>query len=266
MKKKLLFLSVVFLIAPLGFFLEARQSRGLPNSLGMKMIRIAPGTFPMDSSIKRDLWNEQPVHEVTISHTFNISKTEVTVEQFRQFKPDFEGTPSNAPYASGMSWHHAKAFTEWLSRKEGKPYRVPTEAESKYVARAGSDDPQSQAKNQLEKPNAWGVKNMLAGPREWCLDWFGEYPSVNQIDPVGPEGRTDLEATRVYRVVLPELEWEVRFKRVFANRFKQMTAAEAARLVARCKFTFTDAMAKYVDALTQKGITLEAQVRKLAGE
>jgi hypothetical protein len=70
----------------------------------------------------------------------------------------------------------------------------------------------------------------------------------------------------VYRVVLPELEWEVRFKRVFANRFKQMTAAEAARLVARCKFTFTDAMAKYVDALTQKGITLEAQVRKLAGE
>jgi formylglycine-generating enzyme required for sulfatase activity len=49
-----------------------------------------------------------------------------------------------------------------------------------------SDDPQPQAKGQADKANAWGVRNMLAGAREWCLDWFGEYQPGKQVDPVGP--------------------------------------------------------------------------------
>jgi hypothetical protein len=155
------------------------------NSLGMTLVRVEAGTFPMGSEISRALWNEQPVHEVTISQPFSIMETEVTVEQFRRFRKDFEGTSAFAPYAAGVSWADAVAFAEWLSKKEGKPYRLPTEAEWEYMARAGSDDA-STAVRELDQPNAWGVKNMLSGPREWCHDWFGEYPAESQVDPVGP--------------------------------------------------------------------------------
>jgi formylglycine-generating enzyme required for sulfatase activity len=187
MKRKHLVLIAALIFLSPGSGIPIQQPATFSNSLGMKMIRIEPGTFPMGTSTTRDLWYEQPVHEAAITQEFFISETEVTLEQYRRFKPDFEGTSTHRPYAAGLSWHDAAAFTEWLSRREGKPYRLPTEAEWEYVARAGSGDVQSQAKDQPEKQNTWGVKNMLAGAREWCLDWFGEYPAGKQTDPVGPE-------------------------------------------------------------------------------
>jgi formylglycine-generating enzyme required for sulfatase activity len=126
------------------------------------------------------------VHSVTISRPFYIAETEVTAEQFRRFRPDFQGTPAYVPYAAGVSWHEAVAFAGWLSRKERKSYRLPTEAEWEYVA-GGSNEAAAQARDQLGTPNAWGVKNMLAGAREWCLDWFDDYPAADQVDPLGPE-------------------------------------------------------------------------------
>jgi hypothetical protein len=185
MKRTPLFAFAAAVLATAVISIDAQQVTGR-NTLGMNLVRIAPGTFRMGNVATRDTWEEQPVHQVTISEPFLISETEVTLAQYRQFKPDFEGTASFAPLAAGMTWHDAKAFTEWLSRKEGKPYRLPTEAEWEYVARAGSDDAQAQARGRLDSANAWGVKNMLAGAREWCLDWFGEYPPGDQVDPLGP--------------------------------------------------------------------------------
>ena len=159
------------------------------NSVGIKMVKIGPGSFEMGSTLGRDYWDEQPVHKVTISRAFYISETEITAKQFRLFKAEFVGTAKHLPYAAGVSWYEATAFCQWLSKKEGKVYRLPTEAEWEYACRAGSTSLYSSGDRPPRggRANAWGLKNMHRGVREWCLDWHGEYPAAAQVDPVGPE-------------------------------------------------------------------------------
>lgn len=161
------------------------QPQFYANSIGIKMIQIESGKFQMGD--ENGQWDEQPVHRVTISQPFFISETEITIEQFQQFRPEFEGTEKYAPYASGVSWYDAMAFCDWLSQKEGKPYRLPTEAEWEYACRAGTTAPFSSGDKppDPETPNRWGIKNMHTGVLEWCLDWYGDYPHGDQTDPVG---------------------------------------------------------------------------------
>jgi len=125
----------------------------ITNSIGMKLMPIPPGSFQMgqegsqtDYEMKkhpeesdRADWDEKPVHQVNISRPFHIGATEVTVEQYRQFDPEYrkgKGLPDEA--ANGISWHKAVEFCQWLSKKEGKAYRLPTEAEWEYACRAGT--------------------------------------------------------------------------------------------------------------------------------
>src|SRR5689334_8859588 len=95
------------------------------NSIGMEMVRIAPGSFEMgvdstpisaallkgpsgviyDRPSDQGDYDEAPVHKVTITQPFWIGVTEVTSEQFRRFRPEFRGNPYYAPYASGVSWN-----------------------------------------------------------------------------------------------------------------------------------------------------------------
>ena len=169
------------------------------NSIGMKMVAIAPGAFMMGAetngfnlgektSESKDapLWDESPRHKVNITRGFRMSEQEVTVEQYRQFRPDFQPAGFFAPYATGVSWDDAMAFCKWLSAKEGKPCRLPTEAEWEYACRAGTKtifwSGDAPPKNDV---NPWGLKNMQSGPAEWCYDWHGEYPAAEQTDPVG---------------------------------------------------------------------------------
>ncbi len=132
------------------------------NSVGMKLMPIQPGTFtmgqdgpPLEDYLGqkriKELYNvkdridfdEKPAHKVTITRPFQIGVTEVTVAQYRQFDPEFKkndpkSKPADDDAASGVTWDKAVAFCEWLSKKEGKTYRLPTEAEWEYACRAGT--------------------------------------------------------------------------------------------------------------------------------
>ncbi len=137
----------------------------------LNMITIPGGTFQMGSNNAGT--SEKPVHTVTVS-TFQMSKTEVTVKQFREFINDTDYKPvsetgggsyfyngakdqweihTNVTWkndASGLnlanethpvlhiSYNDALEFCSWLSKKEGKRYRLPTEAEWEYAAGGGS--------------------------------------------------------------------------------------------------------------------------------
>src|SRR5204862_2030100 len=94
------------------------------NSIGIVMARIEPASFDMGvDSVPLDAWliqgisgssydrqsakgdsDEVPVHKVTISTPFWIGVTEITADQFRQFRPDYRSDAHYAPYATGVSW------------------------------------------------------------------------------------------------------------------------------------------------------------------
>jgi formylglycine-generating enzyme required for sulfatase activity len=108
-----------------------------------------------------------------------------------------------------VSWNDAQAFVRWLSQKERKDYRLPTEAEWEYACRAGTRTRYSFGDNPVElrdyawyqentgflghpvgskHPNAFGLWDMHGNVEEWCSDGFqADYYTVGaQIDPRGP--------------------------------------------------------------------------------
>ncbi len=194
------------------------------NSLGMKLVAINSGNFLM-GSVNGDL-DEKPIHKVKISRDFYMGAYEVTNKQYEKYDPShkelrgkmgFSKTDNEA--AVFISWQDATNFCRWLSEKEGLPYRLPTEAEWEYSARAGTATeyftgdrlPEVYHKNQREswypetepgkvhpgdvmslkagngEPNAWGLYDMHGNVEEWCLDWYGPYEAYEQTDPIGRE-------------------------------------------------------------------------------
>jgi len=93
-----------------------------------------PSTLGQSPVFENGDADEKPVHEVRITYDFYVSETEITAAQFCEFHEHHEDTGMFSPYAAGVSWEDAAEYCRWLSAKEGKSYRLPTD----YVTVEGS--------------------------------------------------------------------------------------------------------------------------------
>jgi formylglycine-generating enzyme required for sulfatase activity len=108
------------------------------------MAELPPGSFTMGDNTGDP--SSRPVHRVTLGRGFAISKTVITAGQWRACvaaggcKPVVElaGAPDDSP-ARNVSWEDAQDYVAWLSKTAGRPYRLPSEAEWEYAARAGTE-------------------------------------------------------------------------------------------------------------------------------
>lgn len=185
------------------------------NSLDMELVQIPAGSFYMGSHGVAENQDEAPLHSVTISKPFLMGATEVTNAQYEYFDPQhkllrgkFGLSKADDEAVIFVSYYDAKAFCEWLSAKEGKTYRLPTEAEWEYACKAGTylkywmDDglPAIYQKKQnhvwgidttinlqvgTTPANPFGLHDMHGNVEEWCDDWYGFYCIDSQTDPIG---------------------------------------------------------------------------------
>ena len=187
------------------------------NHLGMKFAWIPPGAFLMGSPPNEpDRSDDETQHKVTLTKGFHLGIHQVTQAQWQavmgsnpsKFKGD-----GNLP-VENVSWNDCVAFCEALGKKDGKTYRLPTEAEWEYACRAGTTTPfhfgdtisANQANydgnstygngkkgvyRQKTTPvggfpaNVWGLYDMHGNVLEWCADWFGPYREGDLRDPQG---------------------------------------------------------------------------------
>ena len=172
-----------------------------------ELVVIPAGTFRMGCVSGRDCEDDEvPVHEVEVS-SFALGAYEVTFEEYDRFAAATGGTrPEDRGWGRGgrpvidVSWEDATAYAEWLSAETGERYRLPSESEWEYAARAGSatrygwgddigrnrancagcsgrwDDADRTAPTGSFVANAWGVHDMHGNVREWVEDcWHENY-------------------------------------------------------------------------------------------
>jgi len=176
------------------------QDRLQDGSLGPEMQLIPPGEFLMgsgddDPSAKPD---EKPRRPMAITRAFALGRFPVTFEEYDRFvaatghkRPDDAGWGRGRRPVINVSWQDAVACCNWLSEQTGCRYRLSTEAEWEYAARAGTqtqwfhgDDPatcdaygwyQENASGRThpvgeKQANPWDLYDMLGNVGEWCLD------------------------------------------------------------------------------------------------
>jgi formylglycine-generating enzyme required for sulfatase activity len=209
------------------------------------MIVIPAGTFTMGSAEddKSHEIDESPQHEVTFDHAFSVGKLEVTRGQYAKFVADsgYAVAPSCSIKTAGefidtpgknfndvgfsqtddhpvacVSWEDAKAYTDWLSKKTGREYRLLSEAEWEYVARAGAGPimislsdgiaPSKDTANfgsEATKPagslkgNDFGLFDIIGNVAEWTNDcYLDKYSDSGASPDVKCDGESDFRVNR----------------------------------------------------------------------
>ena len=198
-----------------GLSLLAQNPSQQKNAIGMEFVKIAPGEFVMGCSADDSECNadEKPAHRVQITKAFEMGKYEVTQSQWQAVMGSNPSTIKGDDHpVETVSKNDAHDFLARLNaRNDGYMYRLPTEAEWEYSARAGTsgtptaslDDAAWYAANSEDethpvgqkKPNAWGLYDMLGNVREWVEDVYMRdfYSNSPLADPggsqAGPQGR-----------------------------------------------------------------------------
>ena len=121
------------------------QDRFKNGELSPNMVIIPPGTGTIGGENFRSFQDEAPIFEATIKESYALSETEITFAQYEQFcKTGIRSCPSDEGWGRGkqpvinISWFDAVAYTKWLSKETGYTYRLPSEVEWEYAARAGT--------------------------------------------------------------------------------------------------------------------------------
>ena len=173
---------------------------------GPAMVIIPAGQFQMGDLNGVGYKSEQPVHQVTINYSFAIGKYEVTFAEYyafanatnRSLPDDWGWGRGNRPVIE-VNWDDAQAYAAWLSEETGKRYRLPSEAEWEYAARAGTttnyfwgdaignnrancagcgsqwDNSQTAPVGSFQ-PNQFGLYDTHGNVWEWVEDcWHGSY-------------------------------------------------------------------------------------------
>ena len=172
---------------------------------GIEFVWVPAGEFQMGSTSSDSGDNERPVTRVRISRGFWLGKFEITQAEWQAVigtNPSRYSTCGLCPVET-VSWYDAQDFIERLNGQAGgNHYRLPTEAEWEYAARAGTTGDRYGNMDAItwntgnsgdhthlvgEKlPNAWGLYDMLGNVWEWVEDWNGDYPGGFVADPRGP--------------------------------------------------------------------------------
>ena len=178
-------------------------------------VRLEAGTFMMGSDAPDAYPDEQPVRKVTITQPFYIGKTEVTRGHWAAVMGSDPGSFGGDLHpVDGISWNDIQEFLTKLNALAecNACYRLPTEAEWEYAARAGTssmysfgDDTDRLANHAWfsgnaefsthpvaqKEPNAWGLYDMHGNVYEWVQDRYAAYENNPVTDPTGPsEGET----------------------------------------------------------------------------
>jgi formylglycine-generating enzyme required for sulfatase activity len=205
------------------------ETKAVTNSIGMEFIAVPAGNFMMGAGAgDRDAYDsERPQHRVTISRPFSIGKYEVTQAQWEAvmgsnpYTMDRSNPYYNLPgtkeritrpdHPATVSWDDAQQFIKRLNAKEGhNRYRLPTEAEWEYAARAGTTTAYSFGDNVSDLgrhawhgegfasggthpvgqklPNPWGLHDVHGNAWEWVQDFYSDsyYAQSPSTDLTGP--------------------------------------------------------------------------------
>jgi formylglycine-generating enzyme required for sulfatase activity len=191
--------------------LEVFQDTLQNGSKGPEMICIPAGKFRMGDIQGTGETNEKPVHEISVKR-FAIGRYQITFAEYDKFakltkrkKPNDEGWGRDNRPVIYVSWEDAVAYTEWLSEQTGQSYRLPTEAEWEYAARAGTETDywwgNDIGKNRANcsnsgsqwsgkqtapvgsfEPNPFGLYDTVGNVWEWtCSEYENKYSGKEQI-------------------------------------------------------------------------------------